>query len=477
MVKVVNFVLLVFLSVACHGQILWRGALDEALCEAQKSKHPVLVNCFVQWAGPSVLMDSVVLRDPELVEWIPQHFVPLRLNMQTEEGKVVAERYGVKSYAHFLVLTPQGELQHRISGGCRADEFRGKLEEALNPETSLLGCQRKFSQKQPDAQDTLRYLRALRTAGDGDTFRKIGEGFASRQSCEKFLQPDYWVCASLVMRYPSPQLDYLLQHRSAFDAAHGSEAVDRMLESALCRHLMPWAEGKIQFIAPRSDLEKLLSAVAQAQLPDSCATRLVADLARHRTDGHVQDCLQLMRERGNVLRAYPGVRTGLELTFTFPSMTHADSVAVIAYLDEAVRREQGKSSRQLADFRDGLRQGLAPVQGGVDFRQISFAEAQKQAEAEGKLIFVDCMTSWCGPCRGMARNVFPLPRVGEYMNAHFVSLKIDMETGEGPTLSRRYEIKAYPTMLVLRPDGSEVTRLVGYKSAEALLEQISKCEN
>ncbi|MCQ2266809.1 MAG: thioredoxin family protein [Bacteroidaceae bacterium] len=476
MKRVLYSLLLALLSMACQAQPQWRTSLDEALLESQKSKRPVLVNCYVQWAGPSVLMDSVVLREPQLVEWIGQRFVPLRLDMKTEEGKAVAERYGVRSYAHFLVLTPKGELQHRISGGYKADEFRLRLEEALRPETSLLGSQRRLTQKRATAMDTLRYLRALRTAGDGETFRQVGEAFAQRQSPASYLQPEYWVCAGLVMRYRSDHLNYLIDQRPAFVRAHGEDAVNRMLESALCRHLMPWAEGKIQPIASRSDLDQLLETVESAQLPDSCATRLVADLSRLRTEGQVQACLDLMRQRGDALRGYPGVRTGLELTFSFPGMTRADSLAVVAYLDEAVQRERGKNSRQLADFRDGLCQGIAPAEGGVEFRQLTFDEALKQAEGEGKLLFVDCMTSWCGPCRGMARNVFPLPRVGEYMNQHYVSLKIDMETGEGPALSRRYKVKAYPTMLVLRPDGSEVTRLVGYKSAEMLLESLQKCE-
>ncbi|MBQ0049757.1 MAG: thioredoxin family protein [Bacteroidales bacterium] len=460
-------------STICQAQMLWRSSLDEALSEAQRLQRPVFVNCFVRWAAPSVLMDSVVLRQPSLVEWLPKQFVPLRLNMQTEEGKTVAARYGVTSYAHFLVLTPQGELQHRISGGFQAEEFRARLEEALTPETSLFGSAQRLTRSNPSTQDTLRYLRALRTAGDGDTFRDLGTPFAQRQSPDKFLQKDYWVCAALVMRYRSAHLDYLIEHRSAFVQEHGAEAVNRMLESALCRHLMPWAEGKIQPIAARSDLDQLLAVVQRAQLPDSCATSLVAELARLRTDGQVQPCLQLMRQRGQALRGYPGVRTGLELTFTFPGMTHADSMAVAAYLDEAVQREQGKASRQLADFRDALRQGMAPAEGGVDFRTISFAEALQQAQSEGKLVFLDCMTSWCGPCRGMARNVFPLPRVGAYMNPKFVSVKMDMETGDGPELSRRYRVNAYPTMLVLRPDGSEVKRIVGYKSAEMLLEALS----
>lgn len=446
--------------------------MNEALDEAQRAERPVLINCFARWAGPSVLMDSLVLREPALEAWISRHFVPLRLNMQTPEGKDVANRYGVDSYAYFLVLTPKGEVQHRISGGSRADEFRSQLEEALIWETSLRGSKQLVERPEATAIDTLRYLRALRRAGDAQVFREVGEMFAVSRSPEMYLQSDYWVCAGLVMKYMTPHFEYMLDHFDDFVKAHGRDAVTRIVESAMARHLLPWAEGKIQFLAPRSDLEKMLTVVERTQLPDTCATSLLAELSRLRSDGLVQECLQLMRAKGHALRAYPNVRANLELTFSFPSMTHADTLAVVAYLNEAVQRERGRSSRQLADFRDALLQGFTPEKGGVEFLKVPFGTAQQKADAEGKLIFVDCMTSWCGPCRGMSRDVFPLPRVGEYMNPRFVSLKIDMEKGEGPELARRYAIQAYPTMLVLRSDGTEVKRIVGYKSAEMLLDAL-----
>lgn len=466
--------LLSLLQVQASGRIEWHTSMESAQQAARESGKPIFMNCFVRWAGPSVLMDSVVLHDPLLEEWVPQHFVPLRMEMQSPEGRTLAERYGVTSYAHFLVLTAEGELQHRICGGSKAQAFKGLLTEALSPATSLRGSRQRVESGHATTQDTLHYLHALRTASDGETFRRVGQDFALRQSPEAYLEPLYWECAALVMQYRSTHLDYLLEHRADFDRAHGAEAVDRLLESALCRHVRPWAEGKIQLIASRSDLDQLLATIQSAQLADTTATRLLADLALLRTEGHFQQCLKLMDDRGHLLHRYPGVRSALELTFTFPGMTQADSVALIDYLDRAAHREQGRAAQQLADMRDALRLGQHQEQTGITFREVPFQTAQAQAAKEGKLIFMDCMTSWCGPCRAMARNVFTLPRVGEYFDQRFVSLKMDMESGEGPDLSRHYKIAAYPTMLILRPDGTEVGRIVGFRQADALLEQIEE---
>src|SRR5665647_3947559 len=41
------------------------------------------------------------------------------------------------------------------------------------------------------------------------------------------------------------------------------------------------------------------------------------------------------------------------------------------------------------------------------------------AKAKDKYIFVDCFTTWCGPCREMSNNIFPMEEVGNFFNAKF----------------------------------------------------------
>jgi thiol-disulfide isomerase/thioredoxin len=102
-----------------------------------------------------------------------------------------------------------------------------------------------------------------------------------------------------------------------------------------------------------------------------------------------------------------------------------------------------------------------PAAAQIEFRDTGFDEALRQARQEGKPLFVDCYTVWCGPCRYMADNVFTLPAAGEWFNARFVCVKIDMEKGEGPELASRYRVAGYPTFLVVGTDGRELHRVVG----------------
>ena len=101
-------------------------------------------------------------------------------------------------------------------------------------------------------------------------------------------------------------------------------------------------------------------------------------------------------------------------------------------------------------------------------------DAVTKAKAENKMVFLDCYTSWCGPCRMMSNTIFPTKEVGDFMNPSYVSIKIDMEKGEGPALAKRLEISAYPTFVIFDKAGRELGRAVGGSDAAKFIERVKE---
>lgn len=118
----------------------------------------------------------------------------------------------------------------------------------------------------------------------------------------------------------------------------------------------------------------------------------------------------------------------------------------------------------------------APAAKGIHFEHGTWSEIQQKAKSEHKGIFIDCFTSWCGPCKWMAANVFTDDTVGLLHNNNYINFKQDMEKGEGPGLSGQFGIYAYPTMIYFDENSRILNKQVGglpvpefiKKSAEAL---------
>lgn len=107
---------------------------------------------------------------------------------------------------------------------------------------------------------------------------------------------------------------------------------------------------------------------------------------------------------------------------------------------------------------------------GIEFFHGTWAEALEKAKTEQKLIFVDAFASWCGPCKRMAKEVFPQPKAGDFYNANFICMKIDMEKEENAEFAGKYPVGSYPTLMFIDDKGKVVLKEVGAKDVDPLID-------
>ena len=133
---------------------------------------------------------------------------------------------------------------------------------------------------------------------------------------------------------------------------------------------------------------------------------------------------------------------------------------------------------------------LSAQEKGIHFEHgLTWQQVQAKAKVENKYVFMDCFTTWCGPCRFMSASIFPLQDVGDSMNAHFVSVAVQLDTTAGDNaevkswyqsghhIAEQFKVQVYPTYLIFDASGKIVHRFVGSSDAAAFLSRASMALN
>jgi len=106
---------------------------------------------------------------------------------------------------------------------------------------------------------------------------------------------------------------------------------------------------------------------------------------------------------------------------------------------------------------------------GIQFIEADWSKALAEAKKQNKLIFLDAYATWCGPCKLLKKNTFPDKEAGEYFNSNFINVAIDMEKGDGPALSEKFSVNAYPTLIITDANGKIITVTQGYMKPKQLI--------
>ncbi|WP_166437131.1 thioredoxin family protein [Niastella caeni] len=111
----------------------------------------------------------------------------------------------------------------------------------------------------------------------------------------------------------------------------------------------------------------------------------------------------------------------------------------------------------------------------------SWEEIKTKALKDNKYIFLDCFTTWCGPCKMMDAQVYSNETVGNYFNQNFISVKVQMDRTKNDdeqvrrwydaakSISIQYHIEAYPTFVFLSPNGTVLDQQMGFKTVKEFI--------
>lgn len=447
-------------------QMKYVYSIEDALKKAKKEKKPIFFNCFADWALPCHGMNQFVFNNKEFADYMDKNFVNLFVEMvATPEGKVLADKYKVVTFAQYLVLDESGDVILRIVGGSKLPEFQEKLAMALNPKTTLPGMQKRFEKGERNVKFLRDYAEILRDADMGNEYDIVKKEFLNQLKESDLCKKENWKIVSReAMQVKDEMFQFMVKHKADFAKNIGEEAINKRIARAYTLEVYPYASGQKAY--DQAEFEKITGQFSALGMPEESQLFIVSDLGRYRGERQYDRMLDLLEEKYTGLdnEVLPALNLALSKIRDF---SPAQKERMAAYLKEQMEKAPAGTVKH---YKAAIEEVLNFA--GILFENGTFAEILAKASQENKPVFLDCYTTWCGPCRTMSDKVFVTKPVGDLFNKRFINAKIDMEKGEGIELAKKYSVSSYPTFLILDGEGNLVHRVIGAASGEVFIEKM-----
>lgn len=115
---------------------------------------------------------------------------------------------------------------------------------------------------------------------------------------------------------------------------------------------------------------------------------------------------------------------------------------------------------------------------------VDYDAGLKMAKEQGKHVFINFTTSWCGYCKKMNKTTFIDPDVLKTFHKDFVAIKVDGDSkrkldidgyqiAERDITKNEFGVRSYPTYWFLTPTGERLGSLRGYQFKEQLMRYLT----
>ena len=124
----------------------------------------------------------------------------------------------------------------------------------------------------------------------------------------------------------------------------------------------------------------------------------------------------------------------------------------------------------LASYKNEKKINLSEVR----FYDGSYDELLRESRKQKKPIILEFWANWCIPCRKMENETFANPDFAAFINKNFLVYKVNIDTFDGMDIADKYNIDAYPTLVLLDAKNKYINRYKGFFPAYYLKKELEK---
>ncbi len=87
-----------------------------AINKATMQNKPVMLHFYANWCPPCKKMRKVTFGNKELAELLNTHFINIKLNIDTQEGRIQSAKYNIEGFPVVMLFNTNGEMVYRQTG-------------------------------------------------------------------------------------------------------------------------------------------------------------------------------------------------------------------------------------------------------------------------------------------------------------------------------------------------------------------------
>ncbi len=242
-------------------------SLYKAKIEAKKSGKQIFADCYTAWCLPCKIMDKNIFTNDSVADFYNENFVNMKVDMESDSGKILAKKYTVESYPTFLYFDSEGKLLQKAVGKVGSSEILSLGRDALNPlnpEKRLDSFSKKYENGNRDSEFIYEYLNLLKKLGWD--YQKIHKDYLKNLEGKNLASKTNWKILFFDedTDIESKSFKYLLKNKEKFDSIYTPDSVDEKISEVYLNNLEKSVKMKDFWVSSSGEITPLTEKIDSA---------------------------------------------------------------------------------------------------------------------------------------------------------------------------------------------------------------------